>query len=53
MKTMTFIAIVITTVLCLAPAVLLVSELDNFAADWSDTPSAVEISAEEPIRVTL
>ncbi len=33
-------------ILCLAPAVLLVSELDNFAADWSGTPSAIEVSAE-------
>jgi hypothetical protein len=38
----------VPAILCLAPAVLLVSELDNFAADWSDTPSPVEISAEEP-----
>lgn len=33
-------------ILCLAPAVLLVSELDNFAADWSDSPSSIESSTE-------
>lgn len=38
----------VPAILCLAPAVLLASELDNFAADWSDNPSAIEISAEEP-----
>jgi len=36
----------VPVILCLAPAVLLVSELDNFAADWSGTPSAIEVSAE-------
>jgi membrane protease YdiL (CAAX protease family) len=29
-------------ILCLAPAVLLASELDNFAADWSSTPEQIE-----------
>jgi hypothetical protein len=33
-------------ILCLAPAVFLVSELDNFAADWSDSPSEIEVAAE-------
>ena len=38
----------VPAILCLAPAVLLASELDNFAADWSDNPSAIEILADEP-----
>jgi hypothetical protein len=40
----------IPAILCLAPAVLLVSELDNFAADWSGSASPTEISAEQPDR---
>ena len=32
----------IPTILCLAPAILLVSELDNFAADWSESSAAME-----------
>ena len=38
----------VPAILCLAPAVLLVSELDNFAADWSDSPSSIESSTEVP-----
>lgn len=38
----------VPTILCLAPAILLASELDNFAADWSGTPSPIEVSAEWP-----
>jgi membrane protease YdiL (CAAX protease family) len=34
----------IPTILCLAPAVFLVSELDNFAADWS--ASQIELESE-------
>lgn len=34
----------VPTILCLAPAVLLVSELDNFAADWTGSPAAIEDS---------
>jgi membrane protease YdiL (CAAX protease family) len=37
----------VPVILCLAPAVLLVSELDNFAADWSNTASPIEITAEQ------
>jgi membrane protease YdiL (CAAX protease family) len=38
----------IPTILCLAPAILLVSELDNFAADWSaDSASVQEIARGE------
>ena len=40
----------VPAILCLAPAVLLASELDNFAADWSDSPSPVEISTEQSDR---
>ncbi len=29
-------------ILCLAPAVLLASEIDNFAADWSSAPEQIE-----------
>ena len=36
----------VPAILCLAPAVLLVSELDNFAVDWSGSSSHVEISSE-------
>jgi len=36
----------VPAILCLAPAVLLVSELDNFAADWSDSPNSIESSTE-------
>jgi hypothetical protein len=36
----------VPTILCLAPAVLLVSELDNIAADWSSGTAATEIVAE-------
>jgi hypothetical protein len=32
-------------ILCLAPAVLLASELDNFAADWSPPDAAIEAPA--------
>ena len=35
----------IPTILCLAPAVFLVSELDNFAADWST--DQIELESEE------
>lgn len=35
----------IPLILCLIPAVLLASELDNWATDWSETPSAIESSA--------
>lgn len=35
----------IPTILCLAPAVFLVSELDNFAADWS--AGQIELESEE------
>jgi len=38
----------VPAILCLAPAILLVSELDNFAADWSGSPNFVEFSAEQP-----
>ena len=38
----------VPAILCLAPAVLLVSELDNFAADWSGSPSSIESSIESP-----
>jgi hypothetical protein len=38
----------VPTILCLAPAILLASEFDNFAADWSGTPSPIEVSAERP-----
>jgi hypothetical protein len=37
----------VPAILCLAPAILLASELDNFAADWSDAPSSVELSVEQ------
>jgi len=37
----------VPAILCLAPAILLASELDNFAVDWSDAPSSVELSAEQ------
>ena len=37
----------VPAILCLAPAILLASELDNFAADWSDAPSSVELSADQ------
>lgn len=37
----------VPAILCLAPAVLLVSELDNFAADWSGAASPIESSAEQ------
>ena len=40
----------VPAILCLAPAVLLASELDNFAADWSGSPSPVEISTEQSDR---
>lgn len=38
----------VPAILCLAPAILLVSELDNFAADWagSEVQAAVELDAE-------
>lgn len=36
----------IPTILCLAPAVLLASEFDNFAADWSATEEQIESEAE-------
>lgn len=38
----------VPAILCLAPAILLVSELDNFAADWSGTTNGIEITAERP-----
>lgn len=38
----------IPAILCLAPAILLVSELDNFAADWSGSESPIEISTQQP-----
>ena len=38
----------IPAILCLAPAILLVSELDNFAADWSSSGSPIEISTQQP-----
>ncbi len=37
----------VPTILCLAPAVLLASELDNFAADWSGQPIPIEVAAED------
>jgi membrane protease YdiL (CAAX protease family) len=37
----------IPTILCLAPAVFLVSELDNFAADWSGAQNQIELESEE------
>jgi membrane protease YdiL (CAAX protease family) len=38
----------VPAILCLAPAVLIVSELDNFAADWSASGAALEQSVEDP-----
>ncbi len=37
----------VPTILCLAPAVLLASELDNFAADWSEQPIPIEVAAKD------
>jgi hypothetical protein len=37
----------IPTILCLAPAIFLVSELDNFAADWSGADAPIEVASEE------
>jgi hypothetical protein len=43
----------VPTILCLAPAILLASEVDNFAADAFDDPVAVEMAAEDLDRDAL
>lgn len=40
----------VPTILCLAPAILLVSELDNFAVDWSGGADPVQMETDRGIN---